>query len=573
MVLTQMDEAFWNALEQSKLLTGEQLSQVKPLIAANGASSTPDVALRTLIDRKWLTPFQANRLRAGQTRGFFYDQYKVIDLLGLGGMGWIYQAVDTQTGQIVALKAMRQDIQHDQGMLARFQLEAKLGMRLHHPHILQTYTLGSAGGLPYLTMEYVAGPNLLELLIQRGRMAVEQACEMGRQMALALSYAHSRGVIHRDVKPQNVLIDAAGHSRLLDFGLSMFQEGDAGDEFSLAMIFGHESVGTLGFAAPEQVQDSLGADARADIYGLGATLYVALTGVNPWADRHRAGETSKPVPPMREYAPSIPLAVSEIVDKMLKVNPNERFASAEDVAEALSTWAQPGPVAFDYPAILAERKKGVEKRLAQLPSSQASASGWGRSTARPTAGSSVARTTRPHAADSWSDDPAISTEPLTGTTAISSLLRGPALRWVEEAPRASPAGMILQWHDSPVRIPLQQDRVLIGRSEICDLQINDRAVSGRHCEFQFDGRQWWLTDLESSNGTRVNGKEIKRQAVRFGDQIRIGNAHRFVLRNPQAAKDEPSTPPRQRSVWDWTVLTVVVIAAIAALVWGYLLRT
>src|SRR5262249_11213193 len=155
---------------------------------------------------------------------FFFDRFKLLDLFGLGGMGWVYHAVDTDSGEDVAIKVLRDDLKHDAGMLARFHQEARVGLKLIHPQIVRTLSTGSAGGLPYVSMEFVPGPNLLELLIQSGRLPWPLVCEIGRQTAFGLQYAHEHGVVHRDVKPQNLLIDADGHVRLLDFGLSMMEE-------------------------------------------------------------------------------------------------------------------------------------------------------------------------------------------------------------------------------------------------------------------------------------------------------------------------------------------------------------
>ncbi len=565
-MLTQVDPGLWDALEASKLLTTEQLSAAKKLVSAHEASATTQAVLQTLVRREWLTPFQADRLLKGQSRGFFYDQYKIVDLLGLGGMGWIYRAVDCISGQVVALKALRPGFQHDQGLLARFQQEAKVGLRLHHPYIVQTYCLGSAGGLPYLAMEFVAGPNLHELLLQQQRLPWEQACELARQVAIALSYVHQQRIIHRDIKPQNVLVDAAGHIRLLDFGLSMFQEGETGDEFSLAMIFGHESVGTWEFTAPEQYEDSLAADARSDIYSLGGTLYAALTGTNVFSNRDKSLDPGRKVRSVRESAPETPAEVDAIVSKMLAFHPTDRYACADEVVNALTPWAQVRPIIFDYPTILRDRKRTIELKLANTPSSRATPSSAGRSTARPGEISSVAEVAPQEALHGMVADPAAFWADRGRSPAFSSRIQGPALKWAEETPRDGAAGMVLKFDKGNGRLPLQQDRVVIGRSNQCDLQILDPAVSSRHCELHFDGQQWWITDLESSNGTRVNGKTIKRRSLHSGDQIEIGNAHEFTLHNPREPRIAATGKRRVNILWIFGIFVVAALT-VGALIW------
>ncbi|HET6423062.1 MAG TPA: FHA domain-containing serine/threonine-protein kinase [Planctomycetaceae bacterium] len=566
---TQTDDGLWDVLEGSKLLTAEQLSATKQAVESASTIPSAKAVLRSLVSRQWLTAFQAERLYQGQARGFFYDHYKVVDVLGLGGMGWIYQAVDTQTGQLVALKSMRQDFQRDQGMLARFQQEANVGMRLEHPHIARTYSLGTAGGLPYLTMELVAGPNLQELLHYEGRVPWEQACELGRQIALALEYAHRRGVIHRDVKPQNVLVDPEGQVRLLDFGLSMFQEGETGAEFSFAMIFGHESVGTWDFAAPEQIRDSLAADARSDIYSLGGTLFAIMTGFSPWDGHDRATVVqTKQLRSVREFVPDIPAAVEEIIARMVAPNPEDRFATAAEAAAALAKWAKPAPIKFDFPQVLRDRKKLADQKMANMPSSRSAAAIAGRSTARPGQVSSVAmRTLKDHRAgtpDRPSSEFTLG-DPLPGTPVR---IAGRALTWDEESTDNAPASLILKWGTLTIRIPAERQELSVGRSEACDLQVLESAVSSRHCRLHVEGRQWWLTDLKSRNGTRVGGKPVQRHALQCGDVIDIGSSQRFQvisLFGVSAAAQAVARPDSRRNrtllLVAATVATIALIAA------------
>lgn len=561
------DDTLWDALQGSHLLTTDQLLAAKQLVAHASKPTTSETILQQLVDRAWLTPFQAERLLKGQSRGFFYDQYRIIDLLGFGGMGWIYQAVHTETGQIVALKALRPGYENDPGMLARIQQEAKVGLRLHHPNLVQTYGVGMAGGLPYLAMEYVAGPNLQELIQRDRRLPWEQACEYARQIAVALGYVHRQGIIHRDIKPQNVLIDPQGHVRLLDFGLSMIVEGETGDEFSLAMIFGHESVGTWEFSAPEQIADSLAADARSDLYSLGTTLFAMLTGVHVWAGRDRTLIRNQPSRSVHELVPTIPAEVAGIVAKLLETHPDDRFASADEAATALAQWAHPSPPKFDFPAILKERKKSIEQRLANSPSGRTTASGIGRSTARPGDVSSVASTSAADSSDKWSDRFAEGEPARVPQEPFPREVHGPALQWTDKGPREGAAGLVLRFRDFSGRLPIRQDHIVIGRNAECLLQIQDPAVSSRHCDIQFDGQQWWITDLESLNGTRVNGKSIKRQRLQAGDEIEIGKAQRIEVQLSHSGMHQATTNAKFDHRWIWGLLMAGLIAVVT-IIWA-----
>lgn len=557
MAAALQSDAFWIALEQSGLLTAQQLSDAKQTLLQGGNPTAEDVS-RHLIDRGWLTPFQAERLLEGRSRGFFYDRYQIVDLLGLGGMGWVYQAVDSSSGEVVALKVLRDEFRHDPGLLARFHQEARVGMQLNHPNIMRTLALGSAGGLPYMIMEFAPGPNLLELLLERRRLPWEQACDFARQAALGLEYAHQKGIVHRDVKPQNLLIDSTGRVRLLDFGLSMTSDGETGDEFSLAMIFGHESVGTLDYAAPEQVADSLAADARSDVYSLGGTLFVALTGVSPAriADPKVAGGRRS----VRDFVPTIPAGVAQIVDKMLETDPERRFASAQETADALAPWSKPLPIEFNFAALLRERKKFAQERMASLSQARASGPKLARSTARPGSVSS--------AIDAVDDEKAVRRAGAGSPSALwdkgrtAGTLRGPALQWTRDD-RLGPTAALVSLN-SGVRIPLIRDRLLIGRGNECDLQLNDNAVSSRHCELQRNGPVWSLRDLESRNGTQVNGSAIRQHTLRNGDEILLGNQQRFRFDSPAAVF--PATSP-----WSlWGAIAVVALGlflVVGVLVW------
>ncbi|HUQ70137.1 MAG TPA: FHA domain-containing serine/threonine-protein kinase [Planctomycetaceae bacterium] len=526
-------EAFWNQLAESRLLSAEQLAALRQDRIESGAATEADLA-RRLVQRKLLSQYQADRLLDGRARGFFFDQYKIVDILGVGGMGWVYQAEDTTTGQTVALKVLQDQLKHDAGMHARFVQEARVGLRLQHPHIVRTYYLGSAGGLPYMVMEFVRGPSLLEVLQRCGPVKWPQACEFARQAALGLDFAHHAGIVHRDVKPQNLLIDDQGHVRLLDFGLSMVREGETGDEFSMAMIFGHESVGTAEFSAPEQSADSLLADARSDVYSLGGTLYTTLTGTTPYQAKSmtemlRAHRTERLRSP-REIVPSIPEGVANVVMKMLAKLPDDRYATAADAAAALAEWAKPGPVSFHFGSILAERQKHAQEKLAQLSKARSTPSGLRGSTARPTTISSATAGGSATRGRPASPSGAGAARNSGIESAVNQSEETSPLTPVREHRRAgqpidSPA--VLTSLDNGGKIPLGHDQVVLGRGDDSDVRIPSTAVSSRHCELRFDGFHWWISDLNSRNGTQVNGAPVKQQMLNDGDVILLGNSLRY----------------------------------------------
>ncbi len=364
MVSPQLSELFLEALSKSGLVTPRQIEQVTGQF---DVGEVPDAAqlAQAFVREGLLTPFQVERLLSGRFRGFFVDRYKVCEILGAGGMGWLYAAVDQDTGQKVAIKVLSSN-PDDAGVAARFRLEGQAGLRLNHPNIVRTLRLDSTDELQYIVMELLEGISLQELIDRQGPVPWRQACDMICQAAAGLQYAHDQGMVHRDVKPGNLLVDHEGHIKVLDFGLALCD--DQGQEFSMAMIFGQDKLGTADYVAPEQSLDSYHVDARADIYSLGCTFYFILTGKVPFPlntigkklDAHRRFKPR----PLEELAPDVPSEVVEIVNTMMAKRPERRYASCTEVCRAVAPFAQRKNVEFDFRAIVNARAIQAERRAA-----------------------------------------------------------------------------------------------------------------------------------------------------------------------------------------------------------------
>ena len=540
MATSQAVDSFWMQLAESGLLPESKVRNIARQFASQGVVSDAVVA-KNLVQAGFITRYQADRLLEGRCRGFFFDKYKLLDLLGVGGMGWVYRAEHVETGKIYALKVLLDQLKHDPGMLARFEQEARAGQRFHHENIVRTFEAGSAGGLPYMIMEFVEGPSLLELLRvrEKSRLPWEQACDIARQAARGLHHLHLAGFVHRDIKPQNLLIDSTGLVKILDFGLSMLQDGEEGDEFSMAMIFGHECVGTSAFSAPEQALDSLKADARSDIYSLGCTLFACLTGDTPFpyskaSDVLRAHQTKIPRN-VCDIVPAIPPPVGEIVAKMLAKKPEDRFATSAEVVEALAVWSTMTPVKFDFKSILTERNKAAEEKLLEIQKRQRNPSGAASSTAKPVSTSSVASTTSVNSSRGLAPIP---------SSASSVARRGPfsfenppaiLLRQQNESrpDTGVQAGQVIKSNmgllplNGGEAIPLMKATFVLGRRADCDLQIQDASVSSRHCELRYEGNHWTINDLNSRNGIRVNGDVVQKRRLQNGDIVMIGASLRL----------------------------------------------
>lgn len=363
-----LTENFMTTLRRSHLLSDDQL-RIATWRYGLGELDDPQQIAGVLIDHGVLTRYQADRILQGKPRGLVVGQYKVQQILGSGGMGIVYLAEDTQSNWKAALKVLFEKHRKNPAMFARFQLEAQAGLRLTHPNILRTLEINRTediyGEIHYMAMEFVQGITLVELLHLRRGIPWRQACDIICQAAEGLQYAHDQGLIHRDVKPDNLLIRSNGAVKVLDFGLAMLDEN--GEEFSMAMIHGQNCLGTADYIAPEQSLDSYRIDARADIYSLGCTLYALLVGRVPFSAPSNAEKVDchrrKRARPVREFRLDVPERVELIVRKMMAKKPENRFASASEVIRYLQPFANRESVEFDFDAVLAARAAEAQRRL------------------------------------------------------------------------------------------------------------------------------------------------------------------------------------------------------------------
>jgi serine/threonine-protein kinase len=218
-----------------------------------------------------------------------------------------------------------------------------------------------------MVMELVQGISLFELLaIRKQPLPVDLSCDIIIQAARGLHYAHELGLVHRDVKPENMLIRSDGAIKVLDFGLAMIQDSEA--EYSLATLLGQTCLGTADYIAPEQSLDSRMVDRRADIYSLGCTFYFLLTGRTPFPDSEVSqkleGHRKRKPPKVQELKPDVPERISKIAQKMMAKRPENRFESAHQLIRYLEPYAQRRAIDFDFSAVLEKRARVAEKRLA-----------------------------------------------------------------------------------------------------------------------------------------------------------------------------------------------------------------
>ncbi len=307
-------------------------------------------AARWLVAQRWLSAWQVQHLLAGRWKGFFLGRYKLLRLLGTGGMGRVFLAEHTYLKRPVALKLLT-DADADSPRLRRFFRESQAVAALNHPHICGVYDFDTDGRFHFLVQEYLEGPDLQQLVEREGPLPIAQAVRYTIQAAQALDHAHRHGMIHRDVKPANLMLNARGELKLLDLGVVRWHR--CGDP-TLTADQAIQIIGTVDYLPPEQFVDVHNVDARADQYALGCTLYFLLTGRPPFdrgsqQQRIIAHQTQQP-PSLSALRPQIPPALAEVVARLMAKQPDERYASAAEVASALEHLALAEPV----PAVAAQ---------------------------------------------------------------------------------------------------------------------------------------------------------------------------------------------------------------------------
>lgn len=380
--MADVDE-FLRNLEKSNLLNAEQWAVVRrefvaaknvhrdsPRAPAAGESFTPrDLAAR-LVERGFLTRWQADMLLAGK-KAFFLGKYRLLDCIGTGGMGAVFKALHGDLGRTVAIKILSAEVMKSRQAVARFRHEIQAVAALDDPHIVAAYDAGNERGANYLVMEFVEGHDLGHLVKHNSPLPIDWACECIRQAALGLQHAHEQGLVHRDIKPTNLLVtrDHEGHplTKILDLGLARFvsemvppdridtaAENDD-DDGSLTQI--GQFLGTPDYIAPEQAHDTRTADIRSDIFSLGCTLFRLLTGELPFIgdsvlQKLEARETTD-ARRVRSIRSDVPAELDAVVARMLARNPRGRYQAPRDVAQALAPFTIQGSESARTVAVVA----------------------------------------------------------------------------------------------------------------------------------------------------------------------------------------------------------------------------
>lgn len=340
-------------LEKSGIADQDELKESLGSLSAklDGSAVGTQELTAHLIESGIITEWHANKLLAGKYKGFFLDKYKLLGHLGTGGMSSVYLAESKNTRKKRAIKVLPKKKVSDKSYLDRFYREGKAAASLNHPNIVRVYDINNAGDTHYMVMEYVQGADLYETVRDHGQLSIEDAVDAIYQSAEGLLHAHKKGMVHRDVKPANLLKTETGSIKILDLGLALFNtEG----EESLTVLYNEKVMGTADYLSPEQAVNSHEVDHRADIYSLGCTLYFLVTGRPPFdkgtlAQRIAMHQTKEP-DSIFDSRKDCPAGLVDICTKMMRKNPDDRFADCEEVMATLNQFrASPETFSLDLP--------------------------------------------------------------------------------------------------------------------------------------------------------------------------------------------------------------------------------
>jgi len=315
---------------------------------------------RALVRAGRLTLYQSAAIYQKKSRGLLIGNYLILDKLGQGGMGVVFKATQRKTAKVVALKILPPSFARDQQAVLRFKREIEAAGRLNHPNIVAALDADEDRGVHFLVMDYVEGRDLDRIVQASGPLPVVQAIECLIHAARGLEAAHAQGIVHRDIKPGNLMLDAAGNVRVLDLGLARIVEAAnpfgqaAGNRLTQSGMY----MGTIDYMAPEQAEDSRRADHRADIYSLGCTLYYLLTGREPFEAetilKRLMAHQERPAPKLRAARPDAPPALESVFQKMMAKRPAERPAT---MTESIALLESCKASAADATAAAAEAPK------------------------------------------------------------------------------------------------------------------------------------------------------------------------------------------------------------------------
>jgi serine/threonine protein kinase len=327
-------ERFLELVEQSGLVDSSRLT---PFRNGTPRPGGPKDLAAALVKSGLLTPFQAGHLLTGKHRGLVLGDYKLLEQIARGGMGTVFLAEHVPTKRKAAVKVLTPDVVgKDPLAAARFDRESRAAAALNHSNIVRLYDVGRLGEIPYYAMEYVEGQTLAQLVRVHGPLHFAEAADYVAQAAAGLQEAHEKGLVHRDIKPDNLIVDRTGTVKILDLGLAR----DTGAGPAPAEADPDVVHGTPDYIAPEQALNEP-VDIRADVYSLGATFFTLITGRPPFEGttaQKLMQHQLRDAPSLSKLRALVPAELSDVVGKMMAKKPADRYQTPAEVIEALAPW-------------------------------------------------------------------------------------------------------------------------------------------------------------------------------------------------------------------------------------------
>lgn len=333
MTATSSDFTFDDMVQRSLdvgVLTRQQTQDIWAELGSKGATS--EAFLQSALRRGWLTNYQADRLVAGETTGFFFGPYRALYMVGAGTFARVFRAAHRETGQVVAVKILRARFSDNAAFINHFFTEAKIVAQLHHPNIVPVYGADSVGFTHYMTMDFVEGQTLREFLKIRKKVEAKTVAQIGIDVCSGLEYAlRTQKLPHRDLKLSNIMLSSTGQSKIVDFGLASIAQGKAGEEIPFL-----KNQQSIDYIALEKASSAPKMDSRSDLYFLGCVMYHLLSGQSPFLEtKDRTKRLDKTrffnIKPIQLLEQGIPGSFSFIINKSLMVNADQRYQTPSEM--------------------------------------------------------------------------------------------------------------------------------------------------------------------------------------------------------------------------------------------------